>query len=254
VPPATTALGVIPAQPVGPPGPLTPNPSTTSPPPADPVCTAPVGAPRVLGIRDWEVLAEHRQRLLRLAVRCGASPDDAQDIVQDALLRAAGQQQLDPGQAGGLLTTVVRRLVIDQHRDTARRQQLSQQRRLAPGPQPGPEDDVCDHAEAAWLATRADRLPPRERLVLLARADGQRTTDLAEELACTTKAVELLHRRARRTLHALAATTWALTCLAFAAHPAAVHQHRARLPQQRTTTSTAMIRHTQRARPEPRFD
>lgn len=55
----------------------------------------------------------HRQRLLRLARLRAASPADAEDCVQEALLRVATHARLDQKRVGGLLTTIVLNLCAD---------------------------------------------------------------------------------------------------------------------------------------------
>ena len=192
----------------------------------------------------WELVLTHRTRLLRLASVCGAGPQDAHDIVQEAMIRVATQHRVDPERVAGLLTTVVSRLVIDGHRDSIRRRGLAQQRALGALPRAGPEDDACDRAEACWLSEQTVRINGRQRYVLLRRLDGHLPVDIAHDLGCTPKAVELLHRRARLALKLLLTAT--LTCLAFLCTTAPPHQVAGRLPHAPSTTAQASFRPIQR--------
>lgn len=159
----------------------------------------------------WDVLLVHRDRLLTLARRRGCTDDDAQDVVQEALLRTASHPDLDHERAGAFLTATVRRLVIDGHRHRHRQQRLADHAALRPQPEPSHEDAVCDHAEGAWLRQQTTELRPRERAALLARADGHTGVRIAADLGVTVKAVEMITRRGRVALQALLVTACVLT-------------------------------------------
>ena len=151
----------------------------------------------------WVALASHRRRLLALALACGCHPDEAHDVVQDAMLKVGVHPATDPDCTQAYLDSVVRRLVVDRHRQQQRRLRLSHQTALRPQPLPSHEDQICERAEAAWLWAATARLRPRERHAVLARACGRTPTQIALELGTTVKAVELLTRRGRQTLKAL---------------------------------------------------
>ena len=169
----------------------------------------------------WLLVLPHHPRLVRLATACGSSADDAHDIAQDALMRAVAMDALDPDRVGALLSTIVRRLVIDAARGQALQTRLHQDRRLALPDTAGPEDSVCDAAQAAWLLQALD-LQPREATVVHGLAAGRSTADSARELGCTTKAAELLVRRTRLRLKGLLLSTLALVTLTLASQPLGV--------------------------------
>ena len=77
------------------------------------------GQGRAIGSSRWDLVLVHRPRLVALARRCGAG-DDAEDVAQEALVRAATFERLDPERAGAFLSAVVARLVTDRHRRVAR--------------------------------------------------------------------------------------------------------------------------------------
>lgn len=168
----------------------------------------------------------HHSRLLALARRGGCDPDQARDVAQEAMLRAAMTTDVDVDRVGALLTVIARRLTIDIHRRRISDARLVQQRSLRPRDLPSHEDQVCDHAEAHWLHEQTRRLTPGERRALAARVAGTTAAATALDMDVSAKAVEAMVRRARLRLRALAVASWALAVLALApcaagGHPAA---------------------------------
>lgn len=164
-----------------------------------PPCTTPTDAPR------WDLVLAHRQRLLRLARTKGAT--DLEDCVQEALLRVATHPRLDEQRVAGLLTTVLLRLCVDQHRATVRLRAAAPRLAAPDHTTGGADDTVCDNAEAAWLRSCVQDLPDRERQVIQRRAAGLTAQQTATDLGVTYKAAEGALTRARTRLHA----TWRLT-------------------------------------------
>jgi len=141
--------------------------------------------------------------LFRLARSRLVSAQDAEDCAQEALLRAALFQTLDERRVGAFLTSTVLRLCVDVHRGASRQHRLRQRLGGAEGP-PGPEETVCEAAVGDWMMSQARQLRGRERQVILARADGLSTHDVAHHLQISEKAVESALGRARsrlRTAH-----------------------------------------------------
>jgi hypothetical protein len=68
----------------------------------------------------WALADPHREQLLAVARRPCLTPDDAEDTVYEAMVRAAAYPQLDPKRAAGLLTTMVMRICADQARRRTR--------------------------------------------------------------------------------------------------------------------------------------
>lgn len=164
--------------------------------------------------RRWAAVGAHRDRLLRLSrARC-ANPQDAEDCVQEAMLRAVEFDTLDEERLGPFLTTVTVRLCTDLHRGRSRGDRLS--RRLAAyaaAVEPGPEDAVCDRAESVWLSRHVDTLPLRQREIVHARAAGESCGAVAEQLRMSYAAIESALSRARRTLRGALESTLGLAAL-----------------------------------------
>ncbi len=147
----------------------------------------------------WSLLVPHRQRLLRIAGRRVNSPQDAEDCVHEALLRAAAFPPLDEARVGQFLTTTVLRLCVDLHRARARGDRAFA--RCAVGTnEPPPDERICDQAEGHWLMGKVETLQGRERQVLLARAAGKSTREAAQDLAISVKAAEGAFTRGRARL------------------------------------------------------
>jgi RNA polymerase sigma factor (sigma-70 family) len=152
----------------------------------------------------WLLVEPHRRRLLGIAMRRVASVQDAEDCVQETLMRAAGFPDLDQDRVGQFLTTTLRRLCVDVHRATARHTRMAARVPL-PGALPAPEDTVCDASEGSWFLAQARTLPGRQRDVLLARAAGLTTREAAAHLAISGGAAERAFTYARRRMLAAAA-------------------------------------------------
>lgn len=73
----------------------------------------------------WLMVWSHRERLHRLAVSRCATTADAEDCVQEAMLRVAARSDLDPTRLGGFLTTVLINLCVDSHRDRNRSRRVA---------------------------------------------------------------------------------------------------------------------------------
>jgi RNA polymerase sigma factor (sigma-70 family) len=152
----------------------------------------------------WELLLPHRLRLLRLAQRRLSNREDAEDCVQDALIRAACAAHLDETRIGPFLTTVVIHLCADHGRARSRAQRVLSRIRY-PDTEPSPEEIVCDRSQAMWLNHLIDhQLSQRERDVLQAKADGLSTKQTADQLNITDKAAEATFTRARARMRRLA--------------------------------------------------
>ncbi len=106
----------------------------------------------------------HRARLLAVARRWLSSPADAEDAVQDALVRSLTQAALHTPQAW--LTTVVRHLAIDRLRQQALEHGTPADEANAPS-----AETVVARAQEAERALRrlADTLPPAEAAMVLLR-------------------------------------------------------------------------------------
>ncbi|MEW2258654.1 sigma-70 family RNA polymerase sigma factor [Streptomyces sp. NPDC047869] len=158
----------------------------------------------------WQRMWSHREQLLKVARRRSMSQEDAEDAVQEAMLRAAERPHLDDERLGAWLTTVTMRLCIDRYRQVNREAEVgSRPTLIAPGPVPV-EEVVCDRAEAKWLAVRSGELPARQAEALRLRSEDLDVSQVAVRMGLSYRTVESLLARARRTLRASLAGTLGL--------------------------------------------
>lgn len=151
------------------------------------------------------MLAE-RERLLRLATSRLGRAADAEDCVQEAMIRAATFEALDESRVAALLTTITLRLCVDHQRGVQRDGRLAGRvGTLHRPPETGSdiEHGVCERAAGAWLLTQTTALGTRERDVLLARARGLSNAETAHALRITHKSAESAFTRARSRLRSL---------------------------------------------------
>jgi RNA polymerase sigma factor (sigma-70 family) len=160
----------------------------------------------------WQLVAPHRERLLRLLQTRCTTHQDAEDCAHEAMLRVATFEHLDHDRAGQMLTVVAMRLAVDQHRQPQRRR-AALRRLFASTVARSPEDVALDRLDAMRMLGHADQLGAHERSVLMLRAQGIGAADVAGELGVTYKSVEGAYTRARRKLRAAAGATVALGAL-----------------------------------------
>ena len=148
-----------------------------------------------------EVFETERARLRAVATRMLGSPDDADDVLQEAWLRwsAADHDQID--NAPAWLTTVTSRLCLDRLRARGRRSEtdLDAVAELpTTRPDPAAEAELSDSVDAALLVV-LDLLSPAERLAfVLHDLFGMPFTDVAAITGRTPAAVRQLASRGRR--------------------------------------------------------
>jgi RNA polymerase sigma factor (sigma-70 family) len=148
----------------------------------------------------WSALVDNRERAMRVALaRCG-SRDEVDDCVQEAMTRVAGMPDVDVARVGQLLTAVVSNLAVDAHRTRSRASR--NMHRVVPPPPPGPDEAVCDIAEARWLWEQRATLDDRDRRVLDLRLAERSVGEAARELGITYKSAEHALARARGCLKA----------------------------------------------------
>jgi RNA polymerase sigma factor (sigma-70 family) len=144
-----------------------------------------------------------------VARRNGARPEDAEDVVAQAMIRAVEHPEIADERLQAWLVTVTKRLVVDELRrrgvETERWRQLAGRAEVVE-PGQSPELDACDRSEAAWAAAKAQELlPPRQAEALRLTAEGYDMAGVAAELGVHYRAAESLLARARRTLRAVLA-------------------------------------------------
>jgi len=152
----------------------------------------------------WALVLPYREHMLAVARRRCTTDADAEDCVQDAMLRVAEFEGLDPERVGALLTSVTVRLAVDIHRARARARRHLPRLVSVPAQQPPPDEAALDNHEAMWLAAQVQHLPEREREVLRHRAAGYSAGEAAARLSLSYKAAESAFTRARGRMR-----TWA---------------------------------------------
>jgi RNA polymerase sigma factor (sigma-70 family) len=158
--------------------------------------------------RRWAIAEAERSTLVRIARRAGLTDLDAEDCVQEAILKVVPRAGVDESRMAGLLVTVVRRRAIDIHRRAQAAARASKRlQAVAPCDADTPDVLLCDRAEAEWSATVVEQLPAFQRQVLMARADGRSWNEIAHDLSTTVKAVESAVSRARASVRLALAST-----------------------------------------------
>ncbi|QEO10387.1 RNA polymerase sigma factor [Protaetiibacter larvae] len=136
-----------------------------------------------------ELVAERGDALLRYARLLSGSPDDAADLVQDALVRTFGR--LRNGFTVASAEAYVRRAILNAYLDGGRR--VSRWRKVAPS-QYRPEEVPSPDAETDTrldLHGELSKLTPRERACLLLRYyDDLKVDDIATTLGISAGAVK----------------------------------------------------------------
>jgi RNA polymerase sigma factor (sigma-70 family) len=149
----------------------------------------------------WNLVLEHRERLMEITRRRLHDRSDAEDCVQEALLRAAQFDRLDESRVGAFLTSTVLRLCVDRYRDAARQTRLRQRLHVV-DVTPTLDEVVCDQGMGRWLLGQAQQLGGREREVMLARANGLSAAEFADRESISVKAAESAFTRGRARLRA----------------------------------------------------
>jgi RNA polymerase sigma factor (sigma-70 family) len=146
-----------------------------------------------------ELFDAHFQRILRFLHRLSDDPDLAADLAQEAFVRLYRRGSVPDAPEAWLITVVMN--LYRNARTTA-----SRRRRLLAGrtelgwraePPPSPEQDLVSDETRRRVRAALDRLPERERSLLLLRAEGYSYRDLGRALGLREASVGQLLRRAR---------------------------------------------------------
>ena len=154
------------------------------------------------------IAQQERPRLVGLAYRMTGSLNDAEDIVQDALLRAHRAQAHDIESPAAYLTTITTRLAIDHQRSARVRREsyvgpwLPEPITADPAPDAVASAELADTLSMAFLVV-LETLSPDERAVLLLHdVFAYPHADIAEMLGRTDVSCRQLLRRARQRIEA----------------------------------------------------
>lgn len=143
---------------------------------------------------------EHCPRIVRVLTRLCGDPELAADLAQEAFIRLHARGTL-PDAAGAWLITVALNLLRNAQSGERRRRELLTLERGAGVHSQAPEQhdapDALDDAERARVRTALDRLPERERRLLLLRAEGYGYREIADALALNEASIGVLLARAK---------------------------------------------------------
>lgn len=132
-------------------------------------------------------------RIRAVLVRRGRSAAEAEDLVQEAWLRMAGQQRQAPvaNPEAFLMRTAIN-LSIDVHRvQRAQGVAVAVDDVVLADAAPGVEAQLLGRERLARMTVCLERLPERSRGIFLAhRLDGRSYSDIAREMGISAKAVE----------------------------------------------------------------
>ncbi|MCO6417855.1 sigma-70 family RNA polymerase sigma factor [Siccirubricoccus sp. KC 17139] len=148
----------------------------------------------------------HGARVLRLALRVLGQPAEAEEVAQEALLRAwQAAGSFDPGRAR--FTTWLHRIVVNLAIDRARRLATAGPRtgpealEAWPDPGPDPEAQAASAQQEAGLRAALARLAPKYRAAIaLAYEEGLSGAEAAAALGLSERALEGVLYRARQAL------------------------------------------------------
>jgi len=120
--------------------------------------------------RDGPTFEAHRPLLFSIAYRMLGSASEAEDVLQDAWVRARQDEDADVRSPRAYLTTIVTRLCID-HLRSAERTRMEYPGPWLPEPLAAPNQESADLASSLTTAflVLLERLAPTERAVFLLR-------------------------------------------------------------------------------------
>ena len=124
--------------------------------------------------RNW--IAEHGPRLLLCARQYTRTPADAEDALQEALVRYWRHQRHLPGDRNALILTSLRRAAVDRARSESRRTNREQAVLVLEGdPVEWFDPEPAERERAVEAALK--RLPPEQREVVVLKIWGELTFD-----------------------------------------------------------------------------
>lgn len=147
---------------------------------------------------DHDLFQRYREELLRYLYQLTGSVPEAEDLAQETYVRYLERDE-EVGDPRAWLFAVATNLVRDRARVERRRQELDARRS-----EPQPSAPADERAEARWRLAEVwsaiDRLPDRDRALLLLRVEGFSYREIAEVLDVARGSVGPLTGRALRRL------------------------------------------------------
>lgn len=139
-------------------------------------------------------------RLFRFMDRLSGDPDSAADTTQEAFVKLLGRGAM-PDSPRAWLYTVALNLFRNARATRTRRQKLllgPGPREAPQGPPPPPEDDLEQIGTRQRVRAALDRIPQRDRSLLLLRAEGLRYREMAQAMGLNEASVGTLLARAKK--------------------------------------------------------
>jgi RNA polymerase sigma factor (sigma-70 family) len=156
--------------------------------------------PRSFDDRFVELFDAHYHRLFRFLDRLSGDPDLAADVAQDAFVRLYGRGSV-PDAPGAWLVSVAMNLFRNVQSAKSRRLRLltpDRGERVHADRAPSPDEGVMAKETQRRVRAAIDRLPERERRMLLLRAEGYSYHEIATSLAISDASIGTLLSRATR--------------------------------------------------------
>ena len=137
------------------------------------------------------VFVEHWPTLHTYLTRLTGDPDASSDTAQEAFVRLYQRGRL-PGDARAWLVSVAHNLLRDGGRTRRRRERLLESTPIEAwrgSPPAQPDEATARNEERSSVREMLDRLPERQRRILLLRASGMKYREIAAALRITTDSV-----------------------------------------------------------------
>ncbi len=150
--------------------------------------------------RFVELFDAHFQRLHRVLNRLAGEPELADDVVQEAFVRLYQRGSM-PDAPAAWLVSVAMNLLRNERSTRSRRLRLltpARGERVHGDQPPAPDERAVAAGARRRVRSALDRLPERERRMLLLRAEGYSYRDIAAALELNETSVGVLLARARR--------------------------------------------------------
>jgi RNA polymerase sigma-70 factor (ECF subfamily) len=136
-------------------------------------------------------------QLFRYLHRLTGNPDTADDLAQESFVRLVSRP-LPEEEAKPWLFRVATNLFLDGARTARRRERILSVVPFEPAALPRPDEEV-EHAERVrQVRETLDRLPERDRVILLMRAEGFRYEEIARAVGVAPGSIGTLLARATR--------------------------------------------------------
>ena len=150
--------------------------------------------------RFVEVFDAQFHRLYRYLDRLSGEPELAADVAQEAFVKLYRRGSM-PDSPEAWLISVAMNLFRNEKSTQSRRLRLLTPARsefVLSDPPPSPEESVSAEASRRQVRSALDRLPERERRLLLLQSEGYKYRDMAVALKLNEASIGVLLARARR--------------------------------------------------------